>query len=127
MLRQALKVHLQSLTDFIQGVKIASDLATETVQYLFITYLCVASWWGVDGCGGTAAAQPCYLPSALQDFQQVDFTYMILSLPFFMVNLKHLSILQNHMTHSPCTAVDVKQRASLSPFRSLIFLFKMCT
>lgn len=43
MLRQALKVHLQSLTDFIQGVKIASDLATETMQYLFINYLCVAS------------------------------------------------------------------------------------
>ena len=82
MLRQALKVCLQSLTDFIQGVKMTSDLATETMQYSLITYV-----WQIDrvwmGVGVQAAAQPCYLPSALQDFQQVDFTYMILSFPFF--------------------------------------------
>ena len=68
MLRQALKVHLQNLTDFIQGVKMASVLPTETMQYLFITYV-----WQVDrvwmGVGAQAAAQPCYylLPSRISN------------------------------------------------------------
>lgn len=123
MLRQALKVHLQSLTDFIQGVKMASDLATETMQYLFITYA-----WQVDrvwmGVGVQAAAQPCYLPSALQDFQQFDFTYMILCFPLFYG--KSVTLINFAKSHDSFTMYcsGCKKRASLSPFRSLIFVFK---
>ena len=54
---------------------------------VLIQYLRVGRRQGLDGCGGIGGSLVVLLPSALQDFQHVDFTYVILSFPFFTVNI----------------------------------------